>query len=159
MTESASDEAFLREVISLANSNVEEGGGPFGALIVKDGEVVAVGENRVTRDNDPSAHAEVTAIRRAATALRSYSLAGCTLYTSCEPCPMCASTALWARVDAIVFAADRDDAALGGFDDSRFWNLMRADYSEWDIPVRRAKIFGSSEPFVAWASALNRIDY
>lgn len=153
------DSPFLRHAIDLAIANVAEGGGPFGAVVVKDGEVIATGENRVTRDNDPSAHAEVVAIRRAAATLGTFSLEGCVLYSSCEPCPMCASTALWARVDEIVFAADRDDAARGGFDDRRFWDLMGQKYADWDVPVRNDRVEGFFSPFEAWAENPGRDEY
>ncbi|HET9256145.1 MAG TPA: nucleoside deaminase, partial [Pseudonocardiaceae bacterium] len=109
------DEKWLAAVIALAVRNVYDGGGPFAAMIVSDGELMSTGENRVTRDNDPTAHAEVVAIRAACSARRDFSLAGTTLYASCEPCPLCVSAALWARVDRVVYAADRDDAARGGF--------------------------------------------
>lgn len=153
------DSPFLQRAIDIAVANVADGGGPFGAVVVKDGEVIATGENRVTRDNDPSAHAEVVAIRRAAQALGTFSLQGCVLYSSCEPCPMCATTALWARVDEVVFAADREDAARGGFDDRHFWNLVGADYSTWDVPWRRGETTTFFDPFSAWAENPGRAEY
>ena len=109
-----------------ATANVADGGGPFGAVIVRDGELLGEGENRVTRDHDPTAHAEVVAIRRSCAAVGDFSLAGSTLYTSCEPCPLCMSAALWARVDRVVYAADRHDAARGGFDDREFYDSSPA---------------------------------
>ncbi len=108
-------------------ANVDEGGGPFGAVVVKDGELVAIGQNRVTRDLDPTAHAEVLAIRSACAELGDFALTGCSLYASCEPCPLCVSAALWSRVDRVVYAADRDDAARGGFDDRAFYDLFAHD--------------------------------
>ena len=158
-TPAASGSAFLERAVDLAVKSATAGGGPFGAVIVKDDQVIATGENRVTRDNDPSAHAEVTAIRRAGQALGTFALHGCVLYSSCEPCPMCASPALWARLDAVVFAADRQDAARGGFDDARFWALMRTDYQQWDIPVRLERIPGFFDPFDAWTSFAGRTPY
>lgn len=151
--------SHMQRAIDLAVTNVTSGGGPFGAVVVKDDIVIATGENRVTLDNDPSAHAEVTAIRRACAALNSFSLEGTTLYSSCEPCPMCASAALWARVDSIVFAADRHDAALGGFDDSRFWSLIKKDFAEWDVPVKTDRLATYNDPFVAWKSRADRTEY
>ncbi len=116
------DAAFLREAIRISRTRMRQGrGGPFGAVVVRDGAVVARGWNAVTSTNDPTAHAEVVAIRRAARALGSFSLAGCVLYSSCEPCPMCLAAAYWARVDRLVYAATRDDAAIAGFDDARIY--------------------------------------
>lgn len=150
---------FLEEAIRLAVANVADQGGPFGAVIVKEDQVVATGANRVTRDNDPTAHAEIIAIRRACQALGTFGLQGCILYVSCEPCPMCAGAALWARVQEIVFAADQEDAARGGFDDSHFWRLIRSGYDHWDIPVRVDRVSGYQEPFNAWAESGSRVDY
>ena len=118
------DEHWLQSAVDLATANVAVGGGPFGALVVRDGVVVATGVNRVTLDLDPTAHAEVTAIREACRALGVFALTGCTLFTSCEPCPMCAASSLWARLDRVVFCANRDDAADGGFDDRAFYELL-----------------------------------
>jgi tRNA(Arg) A34 adenosine deaminase TadA len=110
---------FLRRAIRLATENVLNGaGGPFGAVIVRDGKIIAEGVNTVTGANDPTAHAEVNAIRAAAKALGAFSLAGCQLYTSCEPCPMCLAAAYWARIDAIYFGASAADASRAGFDDA-----------------------------------------
>jgi len=120
-----SDEIFLREAISLARAGMERGdGGPFGCVIVKDGSVIGRGNNRVTSTNDPTAHAEVVAIRAACAALRSFQLDGCVLYTSCEPCPMCLGAIYWARPDRIVFAATRADAADAGFDDQLIYDEL-----------------------------------
>lgn len=129
------DQTWLARAIELATANVAEGGGPFGAVIVRDGEVVAVGQNRVTRDLDPTAHAEVVAIRAACQALGTFSLEGCTLYASCEPCPLCLASSLWSRLDRVVYGADRDDAARGGFDDRAFYDLFAADRDTWPMPV------------------------
>lgn len=103
----SADRVFLERALDLATDNVTQGGGPFGALIVQDGRVIAEGVNRVTRDNDPTAHAEVQAIRAASRERGDFSLHGATLYTSCEPCPMCLATFLWARVERVVYAGDR----------------------------------------------------
>ncbi len=110
---------FLRRAIALATENVVSGaGGPFGAVIVRDGRIVGEGVNTVTAAHDPTAHGEVNAIRAAAKTLGSFSLAGCQLYTSCEPCPMCLAAAYWARIDAIYYGASAADAARAGFDDA-----------------------------------------
>ncbi len=112
-------ETFLREAIRLSGEKMQAGeGGPFGAVIVKNGEIVGRGWNRVTSANDPTAHAEVEAIRDACSNLDTFSLAGCEIYASCEPCPMCLSAIYWARLDALYYAATRHDAAAAGFDDT-----------------------------------------
>lgn len=150
---------WLARAVALATENVAEGGGPFGAVVVRDGALVAVGQNRVTRDNDPTAHAEVEAIRAAGRSLGTFALTGCTLYASCEPCPLCASAALWARLDRVVFAADRDDAAAAGFDDREFYALLGQDRSTWPTPVVRATTEGSTAPFDAWREQEDRTRY
>jgi guanine deaminase len=153
------DAQWLARSIDLAVANVADGGGPFGALIVRDGVVLAEGQNRVTRDLDPTAHAEVVAIRAACTAIGDFSLAGATLYTSCEPCPLCLSAALWARVDRVVYAADRHDAARGGFDDLEFYELFGRDRSTWDLPVDAVRTENAPAPFDAWLAHDHRTDY
>lgn len=154
-----SDQEWLSRAVGLAEANVAEGGGPFGAVIVRDGDVVATGQNRVTRDLDPTAHAEVVAVRAACRSLGSFSLAGCTLYASCEPCPLCVSTALWARLDRVVYAADRHDAARGGFDDLAFYDLFATDRAAWPMPVAGAPFDGSVAPFDAWLGRADRTHY
>ena len=153
------DEVWLSRAIELATSNVGGGGGPFGAVVVRDGIVIAEGQNRVTADLDPTAHAEVVAIRTACKFIGDFSLAGMTLYSSCEPCPLCLSAALWARVDRVVFAADRDDAARGGFDDREFYELFTRDRSTWHIAVEALRPDNAPEPFDAWLAHESRTDY
>lgn len=109
---------FMHRAIELSINNIENNGGPFGAVIVKDGIIIAEGTNRVTTDNDPTAHAEVNAIRQASKKLGSFNLSGCEIYTSCEPCPMCLSAIYWARLDKIYYGNDKSDAKEIGFDDS-----------------------------------------
>jgi guanine deaminase len=155
----STDQVWLARAIELAIENVAAGGGPFGALIVRDGGLVAEGQNRVTRDNDPTAHAEVVAIRAACASLGDFSLAGATLYTSCEPCPLCLSAALWARVDRVVYAADRDDAARGGFDDREFYELFARDRGTWDVRIDSVRPDNASAPFDAWLENEKRTDY
>lgn len=154
-----SDDHFLSRAVELAVSSVAEGGGPFGALLVRASEVVATGQNRVTRDLDPTAHAEVVAIRRACRTLGDFSLAGCVLYASCEPCPLCLASALWARIDRVVYAADRDDAARGGFDDRAFYDLFDAPRETWDTPVLAVPVAGSFAPFESWLAKTDRTRY
>lgn len=155
----ADDEVWLARAIALATENVADSGGPFGAVVVRDGLVVAEGQNRVTADLDPTAHAEVVAIRAACQLIGDFSLAGTTLYSSCEPCPLCLSAALWARVDRVVFAADRDDAARGGFDDREFYELFTRDRSTWHISVEALRPDNAPEPFDAWLAHESRTDY
>lgn len=156
---SGSDEVWLERAIALAIENVAHGGGPFGAVIVRDDILVATGQNRVTADLDPTAHAEVVAIRAACQVEQSFSLAGAVLFTSCEPCPLCLSAALWARVDRVVFAADRHDAARGGFDDREFYELFAKDRDTWHIPIDSLRIDSSPTPFDAWLALDARTDY
>ena len=159
MSGQRSDAEWLERTIELAIENVDNGGGPFGALIVRDGELVAEGQNRVTATLDPTAHAEVVAIRAACQVVGDFSLAGTTLYTSCEPCPLCLSAALWARVDRVVFAADRDDAARGGFDDREFYELFSRDRSTWHVAIDSLRPDDASAPFDAWLAHDHRTDY
>jgi guanine deaminase len=156
---SSSDDLFLARAIELATENVANEGGPFGALIVRDGKVLAEGQNRVTATLDPTAHAEVVAIRAACQAAKDFSLAGATLYTSCEPCPLCLSAALWARIDRIVFAADRNDAATGGFDDLEFYELFARSRDTWDVKIESIRPDNAAEPFEAWLALEARTDY
>lgn len=153
------DAHWLNAAIDLAVANVAAGGGPFGAVIVRDGAVVATGQNRVTRDLDPTAHAEVQAIRTACASIGDFSLAGMTLYASCEPCPLCVSASLWARLDRVVYAADRDDAARGGFDDREFYELFARDRSTWPTRVDGLGAPEASAPFDAWLANGERVDY
>ncbi|MFP7761078.1 nucleoside deaminase [Marisediminicola sp. LYQ85] len=153
------DERWLAHAVTLATENVAAGGGPFGAVIVRDGELLAIGQNRVTRDLDPTAHAEVQAIRAACQAAGDFSLAGATLYTSCEPCPLCVSASLWARLDRVVFAADRHDAARGGFDDLEFYELFARDRATWPTAIESLRLPESAAPFDAWLGKGDRTDY
>jgi tRNA(Arg) A34 adenosine deaminase TadA len=128
---SAANPEFLRRAIRLATGNVLAGaGGPFGAVVVREGRIVAEGVNTVTATLDPTAHAEVNAIRAAARALGSFTLTGCQLYTSCEPCPMCLAAAYWARIEAIYYGASSADAARAGFDDAFIYEQLRKNSAE-----------------------------
>ena len=150
----------LLRAIALATQNVVSGaGGPFGAVIVRDGQIVAEGVNTVTTTNDPTAHAEVNAIRNAARALGSFTLTGCQLYTSCEPCPMCLAAAHWARIDAVFYAASAADAARAGFDDALLYEEFRKPQSLRALPetqLLREKAWAS---FAAWLASENKIAY
>ena len=154
------DEAFMRHAIALSRRGMEGGaGGPFGAVVVQDGQVVAEGWNQVTSTNDPTAHAEVVAIRRACTALGRFDLRGATLYTSCEPCPMCLAAAYWARVDAVVYANGQSDAAAIGFDDAWLYQEVAAPVAQRSLPMRRLLAAEALEVFEAWAAKPDKVPY
>ncbi|MDF1603480.1 nucleoside deaminase [Nocardioides sp. YIM 152315] len=153
------DDQWLARAVELAVENVAAGGGPFGAVVVRDGALLATGQNRVTRDLDPTAHAEIEAIRAACAEVADFSLAGCELYTSCEPCPLCVAACLWARLDRVVYAADRHDAARGGFDDREFYELFDRDRSTWPTLVQPGSHPASFAPFDAWLGRSDRVDY
>ncbi|WP_026424948.1 nucleoside deaminase [Actinokineospora inagensis] len=150
---------WLDEAIALATHNVTAGGGPFGALVVRGDEVVARGVNRVVPDLDPTAHAEVVAIRTACQALGDFRLTGCVLVSSCEPCPLCLSAALWARLDHVLYAADRDDAAKAGFDDREFYDVLARPRDTWPLRVTHHRTGTESTPFDTWTTTTSRIDY
>jgi tRNA(Arg) A34 adenosine deaminase TadA len=157
---SSNDEAFMRHAIALSRRGMEGGaGGPFGAVVVKDGQVVAEGWNQVTSTNDPTAHAEVVAIRRACTALGRFDLRGAVLYTSCEPCPMCLAAAYWARVDAVVFGNTREEAAAIGFDDQWLYDEVPKPIEARSLPMRRLLGAEALEAFAAWAEKPDKIAY
>lgn len=153
------EERFLTEAIQLAVDSVEAGGGPFGALIVRDGHVIARGTNRVTRDFDPTGHAEIVAIREACRVLQNFRLTGCTIYCSCEPCPMCLSACYWARLGEIVYSAGHADATLGGFDDSFLHRELALPQKDRSLPIRQALSEMGHLPFDAWAKFADRIEY
>lgn len=153
------DQKFLQEAISLAAGNARKGGGPFGALIVKDGKVVGKGFNRVVDTADPTAHAEVVAIRDACKNLGDFRLEGCVIYTSCEPCPMCLGAIYWAHLDKIVFAATKDDATQCGFDDSFIYEEMALPFEQRSIPVKRVEVENALEPFEQWTRLDNKTKY
>lgn len=151
---------FLRRAIALATENVTSGaGGPFAAVIVRDGKIVGEGVNTVTATHDPTAHGEVNAIRAAARALGTFTLTGCELYTSCEPCPMCLAAAYWARLDAVYYGACAADAARAGFDDAFLYEEMRKDVAERRMPS--AQLLGDEAwaSFAAWLVSPKRVDY
>ena len=151
---------FLRQAIALATRNVTSGsGGPFAALIVRDGKVIAEGVNMVTATNDPTAHGEVTAIRNACKALNTFTLAGCELYTSCEPCPMCLAAAHWARLDAVFFAASAEDAARAGFDDASLYAEFRKKREERSLEEAQFLRDEGWSSFAVWMASANKIPY
>ena len=153
-------DAFMRHAIRLSAERMREGaGGPFGAVVVRDGRVVAEGWNRVTSTNDPTAHAEVTAIREACRALGSFSLQGCDIYTSCEPCPMCLAAIYWARVDRIFFANTRADAARIGFDDDLIYAEVSKPLDHRTIPTVQILLPEAGAVFAEWQASPDKVRY
>jgi guanine deaminase len=150
----------MHRAIELAVKNVRAGnGGPFGAVVVKDGEIVGEGTNTVTTTNDPTAHGEINAIRQACRALGTFSLKGCEMYTSCEPCPMCLAAIYWARIDAIYFSGNSSDAARAGFDDSFFYQELRIDRDTRAIPSQQLLSERGFESFQLWIDTPDKVEY
>lgn len=151
---------YLREAIRLARENVAAGaGGPFGAVVVRDGQIVATGTNLVTTTDDPTAHAEIVAIRNACRELGSFQLEGCEVYCSCEPCPMCLGAIYWARPARVVFASSAHDAADAGFDDSFIYDEVRLPRDRRRLPLEQMRVPEAGEEFAAWRSAEDRVEY
>src|SRR5271166_1717118 len=152
--------AFMARAIQLAVENVRSGrGGPFGAVVVKEGNVVAEGANQVTATNDPTAHAEVLAIRQACQKLGCFELRGCDLYTSCEPCPMCMGAIYWARIDKVYFGGLAADAAKAGFDDSAIYAEITQPHAEREIPMIQMMRDEAQRAFRAWEEHPGKIRY
>lgn len=151
---------FLHRAIALAIQNVDSGaGGPFAAVIVRDGKIVGEGVNTVTATLDPTAHGEVNAIRAACKALGAFSLAGCELYTSCQPCPMCLAACYWARLDAIYYGASAADAARAGFDDAFLYQEFRKDEPNRALPATQLLPAEAWASFAAWIASSHKIEY
>ena len=153
------DEIYLRQAVEIAKQNIEKGGGPFGAIIVKDNEVVAQCGNSVTNDNDPTAHAEVNCIRSACKKLNTFDLSGCVIYSSCEPCPMCLSAIYWARLDRLVYAATRQDAAGAGFDDEFIYKEIPLANSQRSLECNHFSLEDGCDPFEIWNSKSDKPEY
>lgn len=154
------DEVWLARAVELATDAARTDGGPFGSVVVLDGAVVGEGVNEVTGTNDPTAHAEVVAIRRAGTALGTHELRGAVVYASCEPCPMCLTASMWARVDRIVYAADRHDAAAAGFSDQEFYDLFTTPREQWrDLRCDQLRLDVAGRPFEAWQANPDKVVY
>ena len=154
------NERFMQNAIDLALQQIRDGrGGPFGAVIVKDGQVLSWGANAVTSANDPTAHAEIVAIREACRVLGTFQLGGCELYTSCEPCPMCLSAIYWARIDRIYFAATRQDAAAAGFDDEFLYQELPRPVGERRLPTRQLLRDQACKVFAEWQAKPDKIPY
>lgn len=151
---------FMKEAIRVAVENVKNGtGGPFGAVVVKDGEIIASSGNTVVPDNDPTAHAEVNAIRKACRGLNSFQLTGCEIYSSCEPCPMCLGAIYWARPKAVYYACTKEDAAVGGFDDSFIYKEIVLDGTQRFIPFTNQREEGAGEEFKLWQTKNDKVEY
>ncbi len=158
-TTTMTKEDFMRRAIALATENVENGGGPFGAVIVKDGEIVAEGVNRVTANNDPTAHAEVSAIRNACAKLGTFNLEGCEVYTSCEPCPMCLGAIYWAHLDKIYMGNNKHDAAAIDFDDSFIYDEIALEPQYRKKPSETLLHDEAIVTFRKWAAKTDKVEY
>jgi guanine deaminase len=154
-----SEQDFMQLAIRLATENVRSGGGPFGAVVARNGEIVATGVNRVTAENDPTAHAEVNAIREACRALGTFQLPGCVLYTSCEPCPMCLGAIYWVRLDSVYYGNTCHDAAEVGFDDSLIYEELKTPHGDRKLPMVRLLPETAIESFRLWAQHQSKIAY
>ncbi len=152
-------EDFMRKAIELSIENVKNGGGPFGAVIVKDGEIVATGVNRVTANHDPTAHAEVSAIRAACQKLGTFDLSGCEIYTSCEPCPMCLGAIYWAHLDKIYYGNNKTDAARIGFDDSFIYDELALERKDRKKVMEELLPDEAIAAFRAWEEKADKVEY
>ncbi len=151
---------YLQQAVDLASNNVtNQNGGPYGAVIVKNGEIIAASGNCVTLNTDPTAHAEITAIRQACKRLNDFQLKDCILYSSCEPCPMCLGAIYWARLEQVYFACNRHDAAKAGFDDSFIYDEIVLQAEKRQIPMRQLNITNAEKPFLDWNKQNNKVPY
>lgn len=154
------DADLMRRAIELARRSMQsEAGGPFGAVVARDGEIIGEGWNRVTSSNDPTAHAEITAIREACSKTGSFQLEGCVIYASCEPCPMCLGAIYWARPERLVFAATREDAAAAGFDDDFIYGELGADISSRRMPTATMMRDDAARVLEEWKQLTDKIEY
>ena len=152
-------EELMRKAIDLSLRNVTEGGGPFGAVIARDGEIIATGVNRVTSDCDPTAHAEVSAIRAAAKVLGTFDLSGCEIYTSCEPCPMCLGAIYWAHLDRMYYGNNQHDAAKIGFDDAFIYRELELPIAERRLKAEALLSEEAIQAFRAWEEKADKVEY
>jgi tRNA(Arg) A34 adenosine deaminase TadA len=150
MSESNDAEGWMAEAVAIARTGMQNGGGPFGAVVVCDGKIVGRGSNEVTRLLDPTAHAEITAIRSACRSLQRFDLAGCEIFATCEPCPMCLAAIYWARADRVCYAATRADAAIAGFDDDAIYQEIALDLSARSLPMIQFSRESAMELFHEW---------
>ncbi len=149
----------MKEAIRMSRESVKNGGGPFGAVIVKAGKIIAKASNSVTKENDPTAHAEVTAIRKAAKLLGTFDLSGCDIYTSCEPCPMCFGAVYWAHLDKLYFANDKSDAKKIGFDDSFIYDEIERPFDQRSIPNIQIMRHEALQAFKDWEEKEDKTKY
>jgi guanine deaminase len=150
---------FISRAIDLASLNVNTGGGPFGALVVKDGKIISEGVNRVIEKNDPTAHAEVQAIRNACELLKTFDLSGCEIYSSCEPCPMCFSAIYWAHIDKVYYAANHSDADRAGFNDAFIYDEIKLDPIDRSVTFIKIENQNQNKPFEAWLAKGDKEKY
>ena len=150
---------FMSRAIELSIESVKSGGGPFGSVIIKNNEIISEGMNKVTKNNDPTAHGEIVAIRNACKNLNDFSLEGCELYTSCEPCPMCLSAIYWSRIDKIYYANTRDDAKKIDFDDSLIYSELTKKIKERKIPTTQLMRDEALQGFKLWKNTENKVKY
>lgn len=150
---------FIHRAIQLAVENVQKGGGPFGAVVAKNGQIIATGTNQVTASHDPTAHAEIVAIRAACKALGTFELSGCQIYCSCEPCPMCLGAIYWARPERVFFAAAADAAAAVGFDDTYIKAQLSLPLAKQQLPIAQLHHDLALAPFQAWKAKADKVVY
>ncbi|WP_164214756.1 nucleoside deaminase [Virgibacillus sp. YIM 98842] len=153
------DEKLMERAVEIAQKSAMNDGGPFGAVIVKDGEIIGVGRNEVTAANDPTAHAEIQAIRNACQSLKSFQLTGCDIYTSCEPCPMCLSAIYWARPRAVYYAATKTEAAEVGFDDQFIYEQIALPFESRSIKMTQICPDNYDQPFQTWKTSAHKTEY
>jgi guanine deaminase len=153
------DRSLLRRALELAAKSIKEGGGPFGALITKDGKIISEGSNRVVLSHDPTAHAEIIAIRRASATIMSHDLSGCVIYTSCEPCPMCLGAIYWSGIQKVVYASDRKDASRAGFNDNLIYEEIGLDPADRKLIFKHIPDAGGEDIFRKWDEFGSRIPY
>lgn len=154
-----SKETWMNQALELAKDSIETGGGPFGAIVVRGNEVVGRGQNRVTLHNDPTAHAEVQAIRDACNNLNTFDLTGCQIFTSCEPCPMCFSAIYWARIDTVYYAGTHSDAEKAGFDDAFIYNEIKLPMQQRSVLFEQVNAHRGFDPFVKWLAFDGKTHY
>ena len=150
---------FMKRAIELSVESVKKGGGPFGCIIVKNGEIVSEGSNKVTLTNDPTAHGEIVAIRNACKKINNFNLSGCELYSTCEPCPMCLSAIYWARIEKIYYANTREDAKKIDFDDSLIYSELQKNIKERKIPMIQIMRNEALKAFELWDKKMDKVKY